>query len=265
MAFTDREKQILMGVDIDPLTDGEQVLKHHMRDIGEGGGAGVPPVTIADNGKVAKVENGAWAAVDDKLIVTMTEDSGMYTADKTVDEILAADAAGIAVEAVMPQNYRLKLVYVDSTAKIVQFTASCRDVSDIRNNVVSLQGSYIAGMGGDVWTFLQTNVERNEIHVGFTLTDGAQTGEISGTTSAMFPSALAAAQTGKTIICDAEQTLSSGGKIYYRGIMRAVSDGDNSYFACSIPMLNGTKLEVLTITWTSSGVDVDVGQITFDA
>ena len=265
MAFTDREKQILMGVAIDPLTDGEQVLKHHMRDIGEGGGAGVPPVTTADNGKVAKVENGAWAAVDDKLIVTITEASGRYTADKTIDEILSADAAGIAVEAVMPQNYRLQLVYVDSPAKIVQFTGSYRDVSNPRNNVVSLQCSYVPMLGGDIWSLLQTNFESKETHIVFTLTDGAQTGEISGTTSAMFSYVLTAAQVGNTIICDADRTLSGGGKIFYRGIMRAVADGDNSYFACSIPMLNGTKLEVLTITWTSSGVDVDVGQITFDA
>ena len=265
MAFTDREKQILMGVTIDPLTDGEQVLKHHMRDIGEGRGAGVPPVTTADNGKVAKVENGAWAAVDAKLVVTITEVSGRYTADKTIDEILAADAAGIAVEAVMPQNYRLKLVYVDSTAKVVQFSGSYRTVSNPGNNVVSLQCSYVPMMGGDVWSLSTTNVESNEAHVVFTLTSDAQTGEISGTTSAMFPFVLAVAQGGKTIICDAEQTLSGGGKIFYRGIMRAVADGDNSYIACSIPMLNGTKLEVLTITWTSSGVDVDVGKITFDA
>lgn len=241
-------------------------LNNMEKGIEDASAASMPAVTGSDNGKVAKVENGAWAAVDDKLVVTMTtDDRGMYTADKTIEEILAADAAGIALEAVMPQNYRLKLVYVDSTAKIVQFTGSYRDVSDLRNNVVSLQCSYIPMMGGDIWTLLQTNFESNELHVVFTLTADAQTGEISGTTSAMFSYILSYAQEGKTIICDADQTLSGGGKIYYRGIMRSVADGDNSYFACSIPMLNGTKLEVLTITWTSSGVDVDVGQITFDA
>ena len=228
------------------------------------GAASLPSVTAADNGKVAKVANGAWSAEDDKLVVTMTENSGMYTADKTVEEILAADAAGKTVEAVMPTNARLKLTIVNPTAKIVQFTGSYRDLIALKSKVVSLQGSYAALMEADVWTLFQSDVDSNETHVLFTLTADAQTGEISGTTTSMFSMTLMIAQGGKTIICDAEQALSGNGKIYYRGIMKAVADGENSYIACSIPMLKDTKLEVLTITWTASGVDVDVGQITFD-
>jgi hypothetical protein len=59
-----------------------------------GGGSSLPPVTSSDNGKVLAVANGAWAADSNLFIVT--KDSG-NTADKTLDEVKAAVAAGKTV------------------------------------------------------------------------------------------------------------------------------------------------------------------------
>ena len=59
-----------------------------------GGGSSLPSVTSADNGKVLTVEDGAWAADSNQFIVT--KGSG-NTADKTLDEVKAAVAAGKTV------------------------------------------------------------------------------------------------------------------------------------------------------------------------
>lgn len=59
----------------------------------------LPSVTSADNGKVLGVTEGQWGAVNAPsgggFIVTLAENNGTYTVDKTLAEILAAVASGI--------------------------------------------------------------------------------------------------------------------------------------------------------------------------
>ena len=54
----------------------------------------LPDVTASDNGKVAKVVSGDWATGDDNdekhLLITITESSGTYTADKSFSAIKTA-------------------------------------------------------------------------------------------------------------------------------------------------------------------------------
>lgn len=92
-----------------PVTREEVFLKA----IAEGGGGGsdLPDVTVADNGKILKVVNGEWTAVDmSPLVVTYTisglPSGGVYplTFDHTLAEINEAYNAGKEVIAKITIN-----------------------------------------------------------------------------------------------------------------------------------------------------------------
>lgn len=76
-----------------------------IKAFGNGGGSGsLPPVTSSDNGKVLAVKEGAWAAQQNKFIVTLTPTLSDYsgTMDKTPAEITAAYDAGQDIEFDIP-------------------------------------------------------------------------------------------------------------------------------------------------------------------
>ena len=64
-----------------------------IKAFGNGSGSSLPPVTPSDNGKVLAVENGAWAAADNLLLVNVRL-IPQYTKDKTFAEITTALSVG---------------------------------------------------------------------------------------------------------------------------------------------------------------------------
>lgn len=66
---------------------------------GGGGGSSLPAVTSDDNGDLLGVVEGAWAKVEpttggETFTVTLTKEDDIWTADKTIAEIVTAHAAG---------------------------------------------------------------------------------------------------------------------------------------------------------------------------
>ena len=82
----------------DPVWNHEVYLKAIYEAI-KAGGAGLPPVTPDDDGKVLAVEDGAWAARDEEFIVTLTPTATDLsgTMNKTPQEITEAFNAGMKV------------------------------------------------------------------------------------------------------------------------------------------------------------------------
>ena len=86
----------------EPVTRIEHLLNEIAENTsGGGGGAGLPAVTADDNGDVLTVVEGEWAKAapsgggSDIFVVNFTQDeNGVVSADKTVEEITTATAAG---------------------------------------------------------------------------------------------------------------------------------------------------------------------------
>jgi hypothetical protein len=66
---------------------------------GSGGGSALPAVTSDDNGKMLTVVDGAWAAADNRFVVTCTPTAQDYsgTMDKTPSEIDEAWNSGKSI------------------------------------------------------------------------------------------------------------------------------------------------------------------------
>ena len=100
MAFTKREKQILMGVPLEPLTGDEYALKRHVDELNE---KELPAVTSDDDGSVLEVANGAWAKnpfiVDVEVALTTGEGTITVTLNKKAAELYNAVRVGKMVRA----------------------------------------------------------------------------------------------------------------------------------------------------------------------
>ena len=151
----------------------------------------LPVVTATDNGKVLKVKDGVWSVGEDgggsgggaeKFVVTFTQDAQTeeWTADKTVAEIVAADAAGKIVVAKYPTggvSIELPLSVADEIdgVSIASFTGT--NGTDDQASIVTV--SYFAD-GSDA------NIDVNEQTINanapliVTLTAGATEGTFVG-------------------------------------------------------------------------------------
>ena len=87
----------------DPITREEMYLDAIASGSG-GGGSALPAVTSDDNGKMLTVVDGAWAADNNRFVVTCTPTAADFsgTMDKTVAEILIAWNAGKEIYFYLP-------------------------------------------------------------------------------------------------------------------------------------------------------------------
>ena len=90
------------------------------------GGATLPPITAADNGKVLTANSGVWGAqepIGKKFIVTLTPTAQDYsgTMDKTVAEIDNAYHAGLEIwfeisDGYTTNSFAMTMIYRDNSA-----------------------------------------------------------------------------------------------------------------------------------------------------
>lgn len=83
-----------------------------------GSGSSLPPVTSSDNGKVASVVDGAWAAQQKKFVVTLTPIAADFsgTMDHTVAEINSAYEAG---QEIVFKMYTSEVSFIDVPVQLV--------------------------------------------------------------------------------------------------------------------------------------------------
>lgn len=99
-----------------------------------GGGSSLPSVTSYDNGKVLAVKDGAWAADSNLFIVTKVSGN---TADKTLDEVKAAVAAGMTVM-LKYTNSRDVAIYAGEYYGVLYFVTAQSDAT--YNYMFSMSG-----------------------------------------------------------------------------------------------------------------------------
>jgi hypothetical protein len=123
-----------MAIPEKPLTRQEMYLDAIAKK-GGGGGSALPAVTSADNGKMLTVVDGAWAADDNRFVVTLTPTAADYsgTMDKTVGEIREAwqdgksiyfylDGAGYCPLGIVESNFMAYAININQNVIIVLCT-----------------------------------------------------------------------------------------------------------------------------------------------
>lgn len=227
----------------------------------------LPVVTATDNGKVLKVANGVWSVGEggsgggggaEKFVVTLTQENDTWTADKTIAEILAADAANqIVVCKVSPGGGAMPYELPLTTA--VEFAGGEGYVSVFAGVIMSEGGNDSATVFGSFaqdqtnWLVTTTPIPTStNAPLIVTLTADAQTGNFVGdkTYKEVYDAFIA----GTTVVASIAMTV-EGNQVVNAFVVSGVGymEGQSNeynvmYSATSASTSQGSANNYLTIT-----------------